>query len=75
MDCSLPGSSFLVDSPGKNTTVGCHFLLQGNLPNPGVSYVSCIVRWVLYHLGSPKLELAAHTREYNSIPEQQTLGL
>ena len=24
MDCSLPGSS----SPGKNTGVGCHFLLQ-----------------------------------------------
>ena len=25
-----------------------------------VSYVSCIDRWVLYHLGSPKRELAAH---------------
>ena len=24
------------DFPGKNTTVGCHALLQGNLPNPGV---------------------------------------
>ena len=24
------------DSPGKNTGVGCHFLLQGNLPNPGI---------------------------------------
>ena len=23
------------DSPGKNTEVGCHFLLQGNLPDPG----------------------------------------
>ena len=23
-------------SPGKNTRVGCHFLLQGNLPNPGI---------------------------------------
>ena len=23
------------DFPGKNTGVGCHFLLQGNLPNPG----------------------------------------
>ena len=22
--------------PGKNTGVGCHFLLQGNFPNPGV---------------------------------------
>ena len=25
-----------LDSPGKNTGVGCHFLLQGNLPNPGI---------------------------------------
>ena len=24
------------DSPGKNTGGGCHFLLQGNLPNPGI---------------------------------------
>ena len=23
-------------SPGKNTGVGCHFLLQGNLPNPEI---------------------------------------
>jgi len=27
-DCSLPGSSAHGDSPGKNTGVGCHFLLQ-----------------------------------------------
>ena len=32
MDCSLPGFSFL----GKNTGVGCHFLLQGNLSNPEI---------------------------------------
>ena len=24
------------DSPGKHTGVGCHFLLQGNLSNPGI---------------------------------------
>ena len=24
------------DSPGKSTGVGCHFLLQGNLPDPGI---------------------------------------
>ena len=31
--------------PGKNTGVGCHSLLQGNLPNPRIkpmSHVSCI---------------------------------
>ena len=26
--------------PGKNTGVGCHFLLQGNLPNPGIKPLS-----------------------------------
>ena len=29
MDCSLPDSSVHGDSPGKNTAVGCHALLQG----------------------------------------------
>ena len=28
------------NSPVKNTGVGCHFLLQGNLPNPGIKPAS-----------------------------------
>ena len=32
MDCSPPGSSVYGDSPGKNTGVGCHALLQGIFP-------------------------------------------
>ena len=32
MDCSLPGSSVLGDSPGKNTGVGCHAFLQEIFP-------------------------------------------
>ncbi|CAN0153961.1 unnamed protein product [Rangifer tarandus platyrhynchus] len=32
MDCSLPGSSVHGDSPGKNTGVGSHTLLQGIFP-------------------------------------------
>ena len=36
MDRRPPGSSVHGDSPGKNTGVGCHALLQGNLPNPGI---------------------------------------
>ena len=36
MDCSLPGSSVHEDSPGKNAGVGCHALLQGDPPNPGI---------------------------------------
>ena len=36
MDGSPPGSSVHGDTPGKNTRVSCHALLQGNLPNPGI---------------------------------------
>ena len=32
MDCSPPGSSIHRDSPGKNTGVSCHALLQGIFP-------------------------------------------
>ena len=28
------------DFPGKNTGVGCHLLLQGNLPDPGIEPTS-----------------------------------
>ena len=52
MYCSLPGSFVHGDSPGKNTRVGCHFLLQGMFLTQGlkrVSYISCIGREILYH--------------------------
>ena len=42
MDCSPPGSSVLGDSPGKNTGVGCHALLQGIFPTQGSTQVSLI---------------------------------
>ena len=42
MDCSPPGFSVLWGSPGKNTGVGCHSLLQEIFPtqglNPGLLY-------------------------------------
>ena len=40
MDCSPPGSSVHGDSSGKNIVVGCHALLQEDLPNPGMKPVS-----------------------------------
>ena len=56
MDCGTPGSSVPGDSPGRNTGVGCHALLQGIFPilgsNPGLWHC----RQILYHLshqGSP----------------------
>ena len=30
------------DFPGKNTGLGCRFLLQGNLPNPGIKPASLV---------------------------------
>ena len=33
--CSSPGYSVHGDSPGKNTGVGCHALLQGIFPTQG----------------------------------------
>ena len=40
------------DSPGKNTGVGCHALLQEIFLTQGSNpclLISCIGRWVLYH--------------------------
>ena len=37
MDGSPPGSSVHGDSPGKNTRVDCHALLQGIFPTQGLN--------------------------------------
>ena len=49
MDCSPPGSSVHEDFPGKNTGVGCHFLLQGTFPTQGSNPHLLHCRWILYH--------------------------
>ena len=44
------------DSPGRNTGVGCHFLLQGIFPTQGLNLGLLHCRQMLYHLshqGSP----------------------
>ena len=40
MDCSPPGSSVHGVLQAKNTGVGCHALLQGNLPDPRIEPAS-----------------------------------
>ena len=55
MDCTPPGSS-VHDFPGKNTGVGCHFLLQGIFPTQGSN--PCLLHWQvdslpLNYQGSP----------------------
>ena len=58
MDCNPPGSSVHGDSPGKNTGVGCHALLQGIFPtqgsNPGLPHCRRIL-YQLSHQGSPRI--------------------
>ena len=56
MDCSPPGLSVCGDSPGKNTGVGCHVLLQRIFPNQGSNPSLPHCRQILYHRshqGSP----------------------
>ena len=46
MDCSPPGFSVHVDSPGKNTGVGCHALFQGIFPTQGLNpCLFCLLHW------------------------------
>ena len=58
VDCSQPGVSVQGESPGKNTGVGCHALIQGIFPIQGIEPVSPVL-WVDYlplsHQGSPKV--------------------
>ena len=57
MECSLPDSSVHENSPGKNTGVVCHAILEGIFPpqgsNPGLLHCQQIL-YHLSHLGSPK---------------------
>ena len=45
MDCR-PGSSVPGDSPGKNTGMGCHALLQGIFPIQGLNPGLLHCRWI-----------------------------
>ena len=46
MDCSPPGSSVHGDSPGRNTGVGCHALLQGIFSTQELyPRLLCLLHW------------------------------
>ena len=82
MDCSPPGSSVHGESPGKNTGVGNHALLQGIFPNQGLNPALPHCRWIcLSHQGSPllrKYELTSLLRIYEltsySSPSSISMG-
>ena len=50
MDSNFPGFSVCGDSPGKNTRVGCHALLQGIFPNQGLN--PCLLSLQHWQAGS-----------------------
>ena len=50
MDCGLPGNFCPRNSPGKNTGMGCHFLLQWIFPTQGSNLGLPRCRQILYHL-------------------------
>ena len=50
MDYSPPGTSVHGDSPGKNTAVGYHALLQRIEPTQGSNLGLLHCRQILYHL-------------------------
>ena len=62
MDCSPPGSSVDGDSPGKNTGVGCHALLQGIFPTQGSNWGLMHCRQILYQLSYPGCQEALNRR-------------
>ena len=58
MNCSPPGSSVQGDSPGKNTGVDCHALLQGIFPTHGSNVGLPHYKWIPYqtsYQGSPRI--------------------
>ena len=56
-------------SPGKNTGVGCHFLLQGIFPTQGLNLHSCIGKKMdslpISHQGSPHVIIHLSKATYN----------
>ena len=64
VDCTSPSSSVYGNSPGKNTGVGCHALLQGIFQTQGSNPGLLHCRQILYHFshqGNPRiLEWAAY---------------
>ena len=60
------------NSPGKNTGVGCHFLLPRDLPNPGIEPVTLHLQVDSLPLRYPESPEESKTQEYSvpSLPRQ-----
>ena len=67
MDCSLPGSSVLGDSPGKNNRVSCLALLQGIFPIQGLNPGLLHCRQILYRLSHQGLWVRSKSYLFKSL--------
>ena len=70
MVCSPPGSSVHGDSPGKNTGVSGHALLQGNLPDLGIKARSPTLKVDSLPFeppGSPKCDIFTIDHNFNKM--------
>ena len=66
MDCSPPGTSVLWASPGKNTGVGCHALLQGTCPTQGSNpCLLCLLHWQVSSLPLAPPEKPIKTSQFS----------
>ena len=61
------------DSPGKNTGVGCHFLLQGDLPDPGMEPL--LLGLLHWQAGSLPLSHQESTGDIHRIKQKADLKL
>ena len=64
MDCSPPDPSVHGDSPGMNTGMGCHALLQGIFPIQGSNAGLLHCRRILYQLSYQGSPIFATSRDY-----------
>ena len=70
-----PPGSCQWDSPGKNTRVGCHSLLQGIFPTQGSNQALLHWRQIFYHLshqGNPSLPIDFHKNSASILHVQQS---
>ena len=75
-DCSLPCSSvhgISMDTLGKNTAVGCHFLLQGVFPTRGSNPRLLLGRWILRHRTTREALFQVYITHSNGFPSYPEL--
>ena len=59
--CTVPQQAPLWNSPGKNTGVGIHSLLQGIFLIQGLSLSLLHCRWIPYHLSHQEISNQGNT--------------